>query len=147
MITDSSIEIDAPAAAVWEVFSDVERWPTWTASVVEVVALDGPGLAVGKRFAIEQPRLPKLVWQVTDVDPGLSWTWRARSPGATTLATHELVPEHPGRTRVRQRIEQHGPLGVIAGRLTRRMTRRYLTLEAEGLKSVTERRLRGATTA
>jgi hypothetical protein len=26
MITDSSIEIDAPAAIVWEVFVDVERW-------------------------------------------------------------------------------------------------------------------------
>jgi uncharacterized membrane protein len=144
MITESGIEIDAPATVVWEVFADVERWPDWATSMQEVAALDGPGLAVGKRFAIKQPRLPRLVWEVTEVDAGSSWTWRARSPGATTLATHEVAQEEPGRTRVRQRIEQDGPLGVLVGWLTRRMTRRYLTLEGEGLKSAAERR--GATT-
>ena len=70
MITDCGVEIDAPAAVVWDVFSDVERWPEWTASVTRLVALDGPGLAVGKRFEIKQPRMPKLVWEVTDVDAG-----------------------------------------------------------------------------
>src|SRR5947209_3927427 len=45
MITESGVEIDAPASLVWEVFSDVERWPEWTASVTSLVALDGPGLA------------------------------------------------------------------------------------------------------
>ncbi len=69
MITECGVDIDAPAAVVWDVFSDVERWPEWTASVTRLVALDGPGLAVGKRFEIKQPRMPKLVWEVTDVTP------------------------------------------------------------------------------
>ena len=47
MITDSAIDIDASATLVWDVFSDVERWPEWTASVTSLKALDGPGLAVG----------------------------------------------------------------------------------------------------
>ena len=55
MITDSAIEIDAPPTLVWHVFTDVERWPEWTASVTSLSALDGPGLAVGKRFEIKQP--------------------------------------------------------------------------------------------
>jgi uncharacterized membrane protein len=62
MITESSVEIDAPASLVWDVFSDVERWPEWTDSVTRLVALDGPGLAIGKRFEIKQPKLPTLVW-------------------------------------------------------------------------------------
>ena len=83
MITEDSVEIAAPPQLVWDVFSDVERWPEWTASVTSLVALDGPGLAVGKRFAIKQPRMSKLVWKVTEIDPGSSWTWEQRAPGAS----------------------------------------------------------------
>jgi uncharacterized protein YndB with AHSA1/START domain len=141
MITDSSIEISAPAPTVWDVFTDVERWSEWTASIEHIVPLDGPGIEVGNRFEIKQPRMSKLVWEVTEVDPGTSWTWRQRSPGATTLATHEVVPRGPGQTLVRQRIDQRGPVGVLFGVLTRRLTKRYLDLEAEGLKARSEQRL------
>jgi uncharacterized protein YndB with AHSA1/START domain len=135
MLAEGSVEIAAPAATVWSVFTDVERWPEWTASVERLVALDGPGLDVGKRFAIKQTRLPNLVWQVTDVDPGVGWTWRQGSPGGVTTAVHELVVLSPERTLVRQGIEQRGPVGVAAGFLMRGMTRRYLQLEADGLKA------------
>jgi len=139
MITDSSVEIDAPAPLVWDVFSDVERWPEWTASVTRIVALDGPGLAVGKRFGIKQPRMPKLVWEVTEVLPGASWTWVQRSPGGSTLARHDVVAGDRS-TLVRQRLEQRGPVGALVGRLMHGMTRRYLELEAQGLKKRSEQR-------
>jgi uncharacterized membrane protein len=142
MITESSIEIAAPAAVVWEVFTDVERWPEWTASVERLVALDGPGIEVGKRFEISQPRLPQLVWEVTEVAPGVAWTWRQRSFGGTSSATHEVTALDGGRTLVRQRIDQRGPVGVTVGLLMRRLTRRYLTLEGEGLKARSEHRAR-----
>ncbi len=145
MITDSAIEIDAPAALVWDVFSDVERWPDWTASVTRLTALDGPGLAVGKRFEIKQPRLPKLVWEVTRVDEGGSWTWEQRSPGGRTIAVHEVVGQPGGRTLVRQQLDQHGPIGGLVARLMRGTTKRYLELEAQGLKARSEQ-LRGSTT-
>jgi uncharacterized membrane protein len=138
MITDTAVEIDAPAAVVWDVFSDVERWPEWTASVTRLVALDGPGLAVGKRFEIKQPRMPKLVWAVTDVTPGASWTWVQRSPGGLTLARHDVIPDAEHRTKVRQQIDQRGPVGVLVGLLIRGMTKRYLELEAAGLKARSE---------
>ena len=97
MITDDAISIDAPPTLVWRVFSDVERWPDWTASVTSLKALDGPGLAVGKRFEIKQPRLPKLVWEVTALDEGTSWTWEQRSPGGRTIA-RPRVPAGPSNT-------------------------------------------------
>lgn len=147
MNTDSSVEIEAPASSVWEVFADVERWPEWTASVTRIVARDGAGLEVGKRFEISQPRMPRLVWEVIALEPGVSWTWRQRSPGATTLATHEVEARGPDRTVVRQRLEQRGPLGVLTGVLMRRMTRRYLGLEAAGLKARSEQLRRGASSA
>jgi uncharacterized membrane protein len=143
MNTDSSVEIDAPAAIVWDVFADVERWSEWTASIERIVALDGPAIAVGRRFAIKQPRMPKLVWEVTAVEPGVSWTWRQRSPGGTTLASHDVTPLTPGRTLVRQRIDQRGPVGLAVGLLMRRLTRRYLDLEGHGLKRRSEQVVAG----
>jgi uncharacterized protein YndB with AHSA1/START domain len=138
MILDSSIEIDATPAAVWAVFTDVERWPEWTASVTSVHGLDGADLAVGRRFAIKQPRLPKVTWKVTSIDPGRSWTWRQQTAGATTLATHDVVAIDGGRTLVRQRLDQQGVLGALVGRMMRRRSCRYLELEAQGLKARSE---------
>jgi hypothetical protein len=138
MITIGTIEIEAPAAVVWDVFADVERWSEWTASVDRILALDGAGVEVGKRFEIKQPRMPKLVWEVTDVDPGVSWTWRQKSLGSIAFASHEVTSIDPERTSVRQTIDQRGAIGVIVGALTRRMTRRYLDLEAHGLKTRSE---------
>jgi uncharacterized membrane protein len=138
MITEGSIEIDAPASTVWEVFSDVERWPEWTESVRRVTALDGADLAVGRRYRIEQPKFPKLVWDVTELAPGSGWTWQQHSPGGTTFASHEVVALGPDRTRVRQVIDQRGPIGWLVGTVTKGLTRRYLDQEAAGLKARSE---------
>jgi uncharacterized membrane protein len=147
MIVESSIQIDAPAAVVWDVFADVERWSEWTPSVSSLRGLDGSHLEVGRRFQIKQPKLPLLVWEVTDLDPGHGWTWRVHSPGATTVAVHEVVRLDGDRTLVRQRIDQRGPLGTVAAALTKRLTRRYLDLEGQGLKARSEARLHGAPSA
>ena len=138
MLTASSVEINAPAALVWEVFSTVEHWPDWTASVNRLVGLDGPDLLVGNRFEIHQPRMPKLVWEVTELVPGASWTWVQRSPGGVTSARHEVVARAEERTLVRQELEQRGVVGAAVGRLMHRMTKRYLELEAQGLKARSE---------
>src|SRR6185437_14861332 len=105
MITESGVQIDAPASLVWEVFTDVERWPEWTASVTRLVALDGPGLGVGKRFEIKQPRMPRLVWEVTEVAAGASWTWVQRSAGGSTFAHHQVIPRADSRTLVCQQVD------------------------------------------
>ncbi|QUR66762.1 SRPBCC family protein [Mycobacterium spongiae] len=138
MIVESHVTIDAPPTLVWEVFTDVERWPEWTASVTRLVALDGAGIAVGRRFRIKQPKMPPLIWEVTDLVPEGSWTWAQRSPGGTTLAHHTLTPMADGRTLVRQELHQRGPVGAVIGRLMRRTTRRYLDMEAQGLKDRSE---------
>jgi uncharacterized membrane protein len=146
MINESSVVIDAPTSLVWDVFSDVERWPERTASVTNLVALDGPGLAIGMRFQIKQPKLPKLVWKVTAAAPGVCWTWAQHSSGGSTVAHHALTSMDDGRTLVRQAVDQRGLVGAIVGRLMLRTTRRYLEMEAQGLKVRSEqlRRLDGS---
>ena len=137
-----SVTIDAAPEVVWTVFTDVERWPEWTASVSRATIVRGAGVEPGARVRIRQPRLPTLTWQVSCVEPGAGWTWTARSPGVTTVAAHTLKPLAGGSTLVEQRIEQRGPLGALVGRLTRGLTRRYLALEGAGLKERCEAALR-----
>jgi hypothetical protein len=106
-------------------------------------ARPAPDPVPGNRgFEIKQPRMPKLVWQVTQVEPGRSWTWCQRSPGGTALASHEVVPLDEDRTLVLQRIDQRGPVGVAVGLLMKRLTTRYLDLEARGLRERSEERAR-----
>lgn len=144
MIVQDEVVVEAAPDAVWAVYADVEQWPSWTASVTSVELLDAERLGLTARVRIKQPRFPNVVWTVTELTPGASWSWTARSPGATTIASHRLEELGDGRTRVVQIIDQRGPLGVLVGLATRRLTRRYLAMEAAGLKQRVES---GATTA
>jgi uncharacterized membrane protein len=138
MITEDSVEIDAPPELVWEVFSDVEHWPEWTASVTSLVGCDGANLAVDKRFSIKQPGMSKLNWKVTEIEPGTSWTWVQRSPGVNVTARHYVTARPGGGTLVRQELDQRGFLGALVGWLMVRKTRRFLRQEAHGLKARSE---------
>lgn len=138
MFTEDSIEIDASPQLVWDVFSDVEHWPGWTASVTSLIGRDGPALEVGKRFTIKQPGMSKLVWKVTELEPGTSWTWVQRSPGVNVTARHYVTARPDGGTLVRQELDQRGVLGALIGRLMVNKTKRFLKLEAQGLKARSE---------
>ncbi|ORW43038.1 polyketide cyclase [Mycobacterium paraense] len=138
MFNEDSIEIDAPPQLVWDVFSDVERWPEWTASVTSLTGQDGSTLAAGKRFAIKQPGLQKLVWRVSEIEPGTSWTWVHRSPGVRVTARHYVTARPGGRTLVRQELDQRGVLGALVAQLMVKRTKRFLAMEAQGLKARSE---------
>ena len=132
----ASITIDAPIDVVWSVFTDVERWPTWASSFTSVELIDGP-MRLGAKARIRQPRLPTVVWEVTKWEPGRSWTWTATSPGARTEASHVLTVSGRG-TVAEQSIVSSGPLGRLAALVLRSLTRRYLAIEAQGLKQRSE---------
>ena len=124
--------IDAPPEPVWEVLFDVARWPEWLPTVDGVQRLDDGPLQVGSRAEVRQPRLPRAVWEVTEVVPGRSFTWEATGPGMRTIGRHEVAPDATGST-VTLGIEQTGPMGAVAALLWRRLTQRYIELEAASL--------------
>jgi uncharacterized membrane protein len=128
----TSRHISAPAQAVWEVLFDVARWPEWTPTINSVERLDQGPFAVGSRARVRQPKLPRAVWEVTEVAEGRSFTWEATGPGMRTIARHEVVPDADGAT-VTLSIEQTGPMGAVAALVWRRLTQRYIELEAESL--------------
>ena len=141
----ASITIDAPIDIVWSVFTDVERWPTWASSFTSVELIDGP-MRLGAKARIRQPQLPTVVWEVTKWEPGRSWTWTATGPGARTDASHVLTVSGRG-TVAEQSIVSSGPIGRLFAFMWRSLTRRYLAIEAEGLRQRSEQMAAGSRTA
>ena len=130
-----TVEIDAAPERVWDVMTDVERWPEWTETVTSVTRLDEGPLRLDSRARLEQPKLPPTEYVVTELSPGRSFTWVATSPGVRTTARHDVEALPNGGTRVRLGVEQAGPLGKVMGRLFfKGLTDRYLAAEAAGLK-------------
>jgi uncharacterized membrane protein len=128
-----SAGIAAPLQDAWTVLADVERWPEWTDSMSRVELIGGP-LAVGSQVRIKQPRLPPVVWEVTNVDAGRAFSWEATSPGMTTVADHRLMADGPDRVTLTLCIQRSGPLASVADLVFGRLTRRYVEMEAEGFK-------------
>ncbi len=134
----TSIDVAAPPERVWDVLADVERWPEWTESVTRVRALDAGPLVVGSRVEVAQPRIPTGTYTVTALEPGRAFTWEQRQPSSTVTARHECTPVPGGGTRVELGVVMSGALGAVMGRLYRGLTRRYLAMEAAGLKAAAE---------
>jgi ligand-binding SRPBCC domain-containing protein len=123
--------VDAPAGTVWKLFTDMERWPELTPSMLEVRRTDAGPLRVGSEAVVRQPRLPLARWRVTELDPGRSFTWETRSPGITTAGGHQVTSDGQ-RTVITLSLRQRGPLAWLLGPLTARLARRYLGMELNG---------------
>jgi hypothetical protein len=105
----------------------------------EVRPLDGGELTLGHRFRIKQPGMLPLVWRVSAVADGESFTWETRSPGVRTSGFHRVAANPDGTTQITIGIDQTGPLAGLLNALMGGKTRRFLALEAAGLKAASEK--------
>jgi uncharacterized membrane protein len=133
-VIETEIKIDAPAEEVWAVISDVERWYEWTPSIKSILLLDPKPLHVGSRGLVEQPRLPRTIWQVTELVRNQGFNWEASSIGAHTVGEHWITPDSRGGVNVVLRIRQTGWLAWIFQHWLGKITREYIAMEARGLK-------------
>ncbi len=133
-----SVDVNAKPDAVWAVLADVERWPEWTPSVRRVRRLEEGPLGGGSTARVKQPKLPAARWRVTGYVAGREFTWVSQSPGVTTVAEHLIAPGDGGGSRVTLVLTQTGRLARLAGLLGGRLIRRYVGLEADGLKRRSE---------
>jgi uncharacterized membrane protein len=141
---ETSIEIAASPDLVWSTLTDVERWPEWIRSVSEVERLDAGDFGAGSRARVKQPGMLRLVWEVTEYVPGKVFSWASKAPGVTTTGGHRLVADPSGagsgddlpgdRVAVTLTLDQEGPLAPVIWRLTGSRSRRYVQMEADGLK-------------
>jgi len=133
-----TVKVQAPVEKVWEVLADVERWPEWTASMTKLEVLGDSPLGVGARVRIKQPGLPAAVMTVDEWQPGDRFRWSTSNPGVRTVADHELAAQGDGTTAVTLRLRQTGPAAGLLGLMIGRKARRYVQMEADGLKAASE---------
>jgi uncharacterized membrane protein len=132
---EASIVVAAKASDIFAVYADVEHWPEWTKSVTSVERLDDGPFGVGSKARVKQPRLPVTEWEVTELEPGQSFTWVAGAPGLQTTGIHRVTPIGADSCRVTATLLQEGPLGHVVGLVSSGLTRRYLQMEVHGIKA------------
>lgn len=134
MQTVERIIIQASPATIWQVLADVERWPEWTPTVLNVEPLTRDGLKIGARYRVTQPKLRPAVYEVTERIPHQAFTWVQKVPGGTMIADHRLS-DHSKGVEVELSFATEGPLGVILGGLYSKRIAGYVATEARSLKS------------
>lgn len=137
-MTDRVIEIvrrtTAAPAAVWAVLSGLDQWQEWLPTVTSSRREGAAGpIGPGTAYVLDQPRLPRTRWVVTDWHPGTSFTWRSRRPGVGSTADHIVTATEDGGSTITLRMTWSGPLAGLTAMLYGAMTRKYLDLEARAL--------------
>jgi uncharacterized membrane protein len=128
----------ATTAQAWTALTDVTSLPRWTTTMTAVEPLDGAQLSIGNRYKIRQPGLAAMVWRVTELRDGESYLWETRSPGVRTVGFHRVAADPGGGTLITIGLDQTGPLAGLLGLLLGGRIRRYLAIEAAGLKAASE---------
>ena len=111
---DTHLDIDAPAARIWQLWADVAHWPRWNPGVAHVT-LHGP-FASGSHFDMQLPDDgPLLSSRLLDVRPNECFTDETAFEGVVVRVTHAIAPLAAGGVRVSYRIAVEGPNAADVG--------------------------------
>jgi len=135
---EESIDIDAQQQRVWDVLSDLEKWPRRieTVDVVELLTLIP--VAEGSRVRLKQPKLPESVWDITVWDAPFYFEFRQKSGGVTSVAGHRVEVLEGGGSRLTLSMDMRGVLIPIIGLFYKGLVTRYISIEAQGMKLAAE---------
>ena len=133
------IEIERPAADVWQVLADYGRDPEWRTGVQAMVPTPA-GEAQQGTTTSETLRLAGRTWhndgEVTSVDPGRRFTWRTVT-GADAEGARSVVTTGDGSCLVELelRVRPHGFEKAMAP-LLRRMLQKNLRADLARLQAL-----------
>ncbi|MGI5242886.1 SRPBCC family protein [Dactylosporangium sp. CA-139066] len=135
-----TITIAAPAAVAGDIMKAVQDWPSWTASMSSVDRTATGPLTVGETIKVKQPKLTPSTWNVTRVDAhGFEWA-SSSSPGVRNVGGHWAIDNGDGTCTAELTLSFAGPLARVVTLLYSGLIRRYIRMEAEGLRKAAEER-------
>jgi uncharacterized membrane protein len=135
---EQSIGIDARQQRVWDVLSDLEAWPQRIETVDIVELLTPAPITKGSRVRLKQPKLPEGTWEVTVWDAPSYFEWTQKTGGTTSVAGHRVEALEEGRSRLTLTLDMRGLLVPVVALFYKKLTNRYMNLEAEGMKRAAE---------
>lgn len=136
---ENTIVIDAPAAKIWELSVDVERWPDVTPTMQTVQRLEPGPLTLGSTARVKQPGQGPAVWTVTRFLPGREFAWETRRLGVTMTGGHRVEETGDGRTRNTLSLEITGGVAKLVGLLIGKAIAKSIRLENEGFRTAAGR--------
>jgi hypothetical protein len=125
----TSVEVQAPAAAAWNLLTDTHRWTEWGPSVAAVTCDErfiGSG-SVGSVTTVAGVRLP---FRITEFTPGSSWRWQVAGIPATG---HRVEPVGSDRCRIIFEAPLWATPYLVVCRLAAERIRRILEEEQQPL--------------
>ena len=103
----------------------------------KVVREDKGEFDIGSSALIKQKLMPETRWEVTEIDPGYSFTWETKNIGIEMIATHIIVSD-AGNVSSILKIEMNGLVVELLGFLIKGPVTKSLKEENLGLKKYCE---------
>lgn len=145
-------EVAAPAEVVWEIITDLERWPEVLGGIDAVERLDDlPAFQVGTRWRETRTMFGKQATAemgVTEVEPGRSYTTTASEGSTTYVSTIRVLPVDDANCELTMTFAGTTTglvsrvLAATLGRLAAGSTRRALAKDLDAIATHAERTAR-----
>ncbi|WP_110208147.1 SRPBCC domain-containing protein [Nocardioides daejeonensis] len=137
---DHEIEIDAPAATVWQVLTDFDAYREWNPFATSVRCDFRPGGAIDMEVAMGRRKLRQREF-INTIDEGIGFSYSMKpAPGGLLRSVREqqVVDLGDGRSRYTSRFEIAGPLSPVVGALLGRSLRAGFDGNVAALKARAE---------
>ena len=137
---DVEATVEADAEAVWQAWSDFDRFPQWDPREEES-RLEGP-FAVGTSGWSKQKGYGRNRITLTAVCEGERWEATTPLPGGRLVIDHRVTDLGNGLVRLAKTYTAHGPLSVAfrlyyARRIRREMAPSFAALAAQARQLAT----------
>ncbi len=105
-------ECDAPAEKLWALVARPERWHEWSPYVRGAEGLGSPEVEAGAKGRVFLRGGIGLPAEVTEVDPGRSWSWKVGG-----IVVHHIVTPTANGSHLAMPVEAAGRAWTPAARL------------------------------